>query len=219
MSAGWTAWSGHGNSRACPDTRAAAVCEGGGDFRDLISRAQDIGAALLVRAGRGTQRRVAPAPGGDADLRDHVPGTDPVGRRTIAVPACGGPDRGKGRTAKLTLRCTPVDLMPPKDRAGEPPLCMIAVSALEERPPRRPALPASKTGKKNQPLHRMLPTTGGQGDLRKCLAFDAITAFRVRDLSLPARERPDDMSPQTTSGHSVPLPHTMASRSPGDRRR
>ncbi len=29
-------------------------------------------------------------------------------------------------------------------------------------------------------------------DLRKCLAFDAITAFRVRDLSLLARERPDD---------------------------
>ena len=29
-------------------------------------------------------------------------------------------------------------------------------------------------------------------DLRKCLAFDAITAFRVWDLSLPARERPND---------------------------
>ena len=29
-------------------------------------------------------------------------------------------------------------------------------------------------------------------DLRKCLAFDAITAFRVWDLSLLARERPDD---------------------------
>ena len=29
-------------------------------------------------------------------------------------------------------------------------------------------------------------------DLRKCLAFDVITAFRVWDLSLLARERPDD---------------------------
>ena len=29
-------------------------------------------------------------------------------------------------------------------------------------------------------------------DLRKCLAFDAITAFRVWDLSLLAREKPDD---------------------------
>ena len=29
-------------------------------------------------------------------------------------------------------------------------------------------------------------------DLRRCLAFDAITAFRVRDRSLLARERPDD---------------------------
>ena len=29
-------------------------------------------------------------------------------------------------------------------------------------------------------------------DLRKCLAFDAITAFRVRNLTFLARERPDD---------------------------
>ncbi|MCY4137620.1 MAG: transposase [Rhodobacteraceae bacterium] len=98
---------------------------------------------------------------------------------------------------------------------------MIAVSAREEDPPRRPALPAPKTGKKNQPLHWMLLTTEGQADLdtactvlhwyelrwrierffhalkvgtriedrrldeaddlRSCLAFDAITAFRVRD--------------------------------------
>ena len=29
-------------------------------------------------------------------------------------------------------------------------------------------------------------------DPRKCLAFDAITAFRVRNLTFPARERPDD---------------------------
>ena len=29
-------------------------------------------------------------------------------------------------------------------------------------------------------------------DLRKCLAFDAVTAFRVWDLALRARERPND---------------------------
>ena len=122
---------------------------------------------------------------------------------------------------------------------------MIAVSALEENPPRRPSLPASKTGKKkkNQPLHWMLLTTEGQGDLdtartvlrwyelrwrierffhalkvgtriedrrldeaddlRKCLAFDAITAFRVWDLSLLARERPDEPAGQHVTGDDI----------------
>ena len=109
---------------------------------------------------------------------------------------------------------------------------MIAVSALEEDPPRRPARSTSKKRKQNQPLHWMLLTTEGRAgldtartvlrwyelgwrierffhalkvgtriedrrldeadDLRKCLAFDAITAFRVRDLSILARERPND---------------------------
>ena len=216
---------------ACPDTRVVTVCDREGDFWELISRARDIGAALLVRASRGTKRRVASGSGDDADLWDHVLETEPVGGRTIEVPACGGPHRRKGRTAKLTLRCTPVELLPPKERESEAPLRMIAVSALEETPPRRRLLPGKKK-KKNEPLHWMLLSTEGDADLdtactvlrwyelrwsierffhalkvgtriedrrldeaddlRKCLAFDAITAFRVWDLSLLARERPDD---------------------------
>ena len=123
-------------------------------------------------------------------------------------------------------------------REGEPPVRMIAVWALKEAPPRRPALPAAKQGKaKNAPLNWMSLTSDGQADLdtartvlhwyelrwrierffhalnvdariedrrrddaddlRKCLAFDAITAFRVWNLSFLARERPDDPA----SGH------------------
>ncbi len=191
---------------------------------------------------------------------DNVLGTELVGGRRIEVPACGGPNRRKARTAKLTLRCTPVELLAPKDRCDEPPIRMIAVSAREEDPPRRPALPASKTGKKkSQPLHWMLLTTEGKGDLdtactvlrwyelrwrikrffhalkvgtriedrrldeaddlKKCLAFDAITAFRVCGIfhSSPARGRKTrliDLSPRTTSGRSALSPPTMVSRSP-----
>ena len=211
-------------ARACPDTRVVTVCDREGDFWDLISRAEETGAALLVRASRGVKRRVALASGGAEDLWDHVLGTDPVGVRKIEVPACGGPNRRKGRTARLTLRCTPVDLLPPKDRKGEALVRMIAVSALEETP-------RLKTRKKDgKPLHWMLLTTEGEAgietartvlrwyelrierffhalkvgtriedrrldeanDLKKCLAFDMITAFRVWDLSLLARERPND---------------------------
>ena len=240
-------------ARACPDSRVVTVCDREGDFWELLSRAEQTGAALLVRASRGTQRRVALASGGDADLWDHVLETDPVGGRKIEVPACGGPNRRRGRTAKLTLRCTPVDLLPPKDRESEPPVRMIAVSALEEDPPRRPALPASKQRKqKNKPLHWMLLTTEGQADLdtartvlrwyelrwrierffhalkvgtriedrrldeaddlRKCLAFDAITAFRVWDLSLLARERPDDPASRHVTEDDIRALCALASR-------
>ncbi len=222
----WTDGQAQELARACPDTRVVTVCDREGDFWDLISRAEETGAALLVRASRGVRRRVALASGGAEDLWDHVLGTDPVGARKIKVPACGGPNRRKGRTARLTLRCTPVDLLPPKDRKGEALVRMIAVSALEETP-------CLKTGKKEgKPLHWMLLTTEGEAgietartvlrwyelrwrierffhalkvgtriedrrldeadDLKKCLAFDMITAFRVWDLSLLARERPND---------------------------
>ena len=220
-------------ARACPDSRLVTVRDREGGFRELIARAEQTGAPLLVRAGRGAKRRVALASGGDANLWDHVPGTEPAGGRRIEVPACGGPNRRKARAAKPTLRCTPAELLAPKDRGDDPPVRMIAVSAREEDPPRRPSLPASRTGKKKtQPLHWMLPATEGEadldtactvlrwcelrwrierffhalktgtriedrrldeaGDLRKCLAFDAITAFRVWDPSPLARERPDE---------------------------
>ncbi len=41
------------------------------------------------------------------------------------------------------------------------------------------------------------------GDLRGCLAFDAMTAFRVRDLQLPARESPDSPAERPVSPESV----------------
>ncbi len=86
--------------------------------------------------------------------------------RRIKVPACGGPNRKKVRAAKLTLRCTPVELIAPTDRGDDTPIRMIAVSVREEDPSRRPALPASKIGKKKkQPLHWMLLTTEGEADL------------------------------------------------------
>jgi len=212
---------------ACPGTRVVTVCDREGDFWRLIARARETGAALLVRASRGTRRRVVAGPGQSTDLFSHVLETETLGRRKIEIPACGGPRRRRARTARLALRCTGVELLPPKDRAAEAPLRMIAVSAREEDRPRRQG-----TGRRKAPLDWMLLTTEGQADLEtarmavrwyelrwrierffhalkvgtriedrkldtaadlgKCLAFDAITAFRVWDLSELARERPDD---------------------------
>ena len=112
------AWSGHRNSRTCPESPAVTVCDREGDFREPISRAEQTGAVRLVRASRGAQPRVVVGPGAEADFRNHVLATEPVGGRMIEVPACGGPNRRCGRTAKLNLRCTAVDLLPSKDRVG-----------------------------------------------------------------------------------------------------
>lgn len=209
---------------ACPETRVVSVCDREGDFWALLNHARDTRAALLVRASRSAQRRVVGDDGGAEDLWAHVAKAEPVGARTIAVPARGGPHRRSGRQVRLTLRCLAVELIAPTD-VGGPPQRMIAVSAKEDDPP-------AATAKKGQALHWLLLTTEGQpdletartvlrwyelrwqikrffhalkvgtrvedrrldlaDDLRKCLAFDAITAFRVWDLTWLARTRPHE---------------------------
>ena len=184
-----------------------------------------------------------PLDGGEGrDLWEHVLETAPVGHRKIEVPARGGPNRRKGRVAKLTLRYVEVDLLPPKDRADDPPVRAVAVSVCEENAPRR----------QTKPLHWMLLFNGGvadletarevlrwyelrwrierffhalkQGiriedrrldeadDLRKCLAFDAVTAFRVWDLTHLARKRPDDPATLHVTVDTIETLRALAAR-------
>ncbi len=203
-----------------------------------------------MRASRGPRRRVVLAGGRDADLWERVPGTEPVAERRTGVPACGGPNRRKGGAAELTMRCAEVDLPPPKDRAGDAPVRMVAVSAREGNPPRRPA--TAKGRKRCAPPRWMLPgSSGGAGPgtarevlrwygprwrierflhaLRqgtrmegrrpaaadgppRRLASGAITAFRVRDLPLLARERPDGPATMHVTLQDVPALPALARR-------
>ena len=211
-------------SAACPKARVVTVCDREGDFWELLLAAERSGDAILVRASKSAQRRAALPDGSAEDLWLHVAGVEPAGSRVFEVPGCGGPNRRKARKVRLTIRCKEVDLVPPAEQGGSP-IRMLAVSAIEENPPRS----AARNGK---PLHWMLLTTEGEAsfesactalrwyelrwrierffhalktgtriedrrldeadDLRKCLAFDAITAFRVWDLALLAREKPND---------------------------
>ena len=238
-------------ARACRDSRVVTACDREGDVRELLSRTEQTGAALLVRA----------SPGGAAS------GAAGLGRRRGPVGACAGDgpggraeDRGSClpgvRTVRAAVRrsgpCAARRwMLPPKDRESEPPVRMIAVPALEEDPPRCPALPASKKRKTNQPLHWMLLTNEGQADLdtartvlrwfelrwrierffhalkvgtriedrrldeaddlRRCLAFDANTAFRVRDRSLLAREGPDDPASRQVTENDIQALCALAS--------
>ena len=66
-----------------PGCQLVTVYDREGDFRNLISAAAKTGAAFLVRASRGTHRRILLVWGGDARMRNHVQGTEP------AAPALG----------------------------------------------------------------------------------------------------------------------------------
>ena len=100
--------------------------------------------------------------------------------RSGCATACGGANRRMGRTARLTL------------------LWMLLTTTCE-----------AGTGLDCDGLRwwiecffqalkvaaRIEDRRLDAGDnLRKCLAFDMITAFRVGDLSLPAREKPNDLA-------------------------
>ena len=129
-------------SRACPDTRTAVVCDREGDMWELLRKAEGAEAELLVRACRSKRRRVRRPDGGSEDLRDFMAARPVLAGAEVRIDARGGPDARKGRTAKLELRAARVALLPPKDRAGEPDLPMLAVSAVEAKPPKG-AEPAS----------------------------------------------------------------------------
>ncbi len=230
-------------ARAClDDTRVVTVCDREGDFWEMISRAEETGAALLIRASRGRQRRVALRSGGDADLWDHVLETEP--RCRIVVPACGGPNRRKGREADAVLHARG----PGCPEGGEGPIRMIAVSALEENPPHHLV-----AGKKGEPW--MLLTTEADRktartilrwyelrwkierffhalkvgtrieDRRRGRRSEEVLRFRRRVPGLGPlhpgpreAERPNSMSRGRTSRRSAPSPPITASSFPGHRR-
>ena len=207
-------------SRACPDARTAVVCDREGDMWELLRKAEGGGTELLVRACRSKRRRVRTPDGGSEDLRDFMAAQPVLAGAEVRIDARGGPDARKGRTAKLELRAARVALLPPRDRAGEPDLAMLAVSAVEAEPPDG-AEPASRlllasrgeacaedarTAVRRYRMRWMIEEffrvlkTGLRAedrrfdhvdDLRKCVAFDAVTACRIFDIARAARETPD----------------------------
>lgn len=198
---------------ACPDSRVVAVCDREGDFRALIEDVHERGGGLLIRASRSARRRVR-TDQGDVDLWEHVENAPVLDTQTIRIPACGG---SRARKARLTVRAAMVDLVPPRSPGGQP-IRMVAVSAMETSPPgRKKAVNWMLLGTEGRAdpdrarellkwyrlrwqierfFHALKQGTrigdrrlNHADDLRKCVAFDAITAFRVWDLTWLARNR------------------------------
>lgn len=155
---------------------------------------------------------------GAQDLWTHVEGTAPLGKQTLRIPASGGPRVRQERQAKLTIRAVDMELIPPKSCPGQPSR-MLAVSAKEMSPPKtktalnwmllctegtadlEPAKMILNRYRLRWQIERFLYALK-QGtriqdrqlnqadDLLKCVTFDAITAFRVWDLTWLGRIAP-----------------------------
>jgi len=113
-----------------PQVRLVSVADREADVFDFFTKAQERGLHLLVRAGRN---RSVPQP--EKYLWDFLETVPPSDHLTIEVPRRPGK---ASRSATLTVRFSPVSLLPPKHRRQDPTLPTVslwAVYAKEEDPP------------------------------------------------------------------------------------
>jgi Transposase DNA-binding/Transposase Tn5 dimerisation domain len=115
---------------ALPQVCLVSVADREADVFDFFVKARELGLHLLVRAVRN---RSVPQPG--KYLWDYLENVPPSGHLTIEVPRRPGK---APRRAILTVRYSPVSVLPPKHRRGDPSLSRVslwAVYAKEAEPP------------------------------------------------------------------------------------
>ena len=201
-------------ARACPGTRVVTVCDREGDIWELLSRAVATGTSLVVRACRSKQRRVLCEDGKKKGLWDYMAEQPVLTRRVLTLASCGGKRARKKHNVTLGIRAARIRLVPPGDRTGDAPLSILAVSVVgpqdldwlllttEGQPEKANAVRIVKWYERRWTIEEYFKALkSGMGvedrrfddadDLRKCLAFDAITACRVFDLQRMARDRPN----------------------------
>jgi len=170
-------------SQACPHTRVVTVCDREGDRWPLIRRARASGAGLLVRSNRSRRRRAR--------------------RVRLALWACpvllkapkDEPDQTP--TPMLAVSADEVDADP---KHGEQPLHWLLLTTEGEAGPEQ-ALRVVRWYEACWNIETWFSVlrNGSRiatrqfdhaSDLRKCLAFDAVTACHVHDLNVMARNSP-----------------------------
>ena len=206
---------------ACPDTRVISVCDREGDIREMFAdQASDPQmAGLLVRACASKQRKVIDADGKAVDIREHMAGLKPVDRRTVHVKARGGQQAAKGRKASTELRIARVNLKAPGKSRHTLPVIAVLASETSTPPngqqPLRWLLICSDGEPDRDWAERIIKRYEARwtieeyfrtlkqctriedrrldeaDDLRKCLAFDAVIAWRTFDIQKAAKAEPE----------------------------
>ena len=208
-------------AKSCPDTRVIAVCDREADMFPMLERAAGLDVELLFRSSRGAKRTArTEAEDSPADLWERLASQPVSSILELDLPASGGARARAARTARLEVRSLRADLLPPHRCKERPPQTVHAVSATEIHPPAdtsplhwvllstRPFQDAQEAVQALERYRRRwvieayfkVLKSGARieehrldhaDDLRKYLAFDAITAWRVFDLDRLARAEPD----------------------------
>lgn len=113
----------------CPDTHIVGVCDREGDVYDVFVAERPAGVDWLVRA--GWNRSVAHP---EKYLWEAIAAAPELGQTELQIPGSGNTI---ARTARLTLRCAPVRLRPPRyrRRKGLPDIKVFVIHALEAEVP------------------------------------------------------------------------------------
>ena len=208
-------------AKSCPDTRVIAVCDREADMFPMLERAAGLDVERLFRSSRGAKRTArTEAEDPPADLWERLASQPVSSILELDLPASDGARARAARTARLEVRSLQADLLPPRRCKERPPQTVHAVSATEAHPPAdtsplhwvllstRPFQDAQEAVQALERYRRRwvieayfkVLKSGARieerrldhaDDLRKCLAFDAITAWRVFDLDRLARAEPD----------------------------
>ena len=206
---------------ACPDARVVPVRDREGDFWELPpGAADDPRQTFPVRASRSARRSALSGTGGRTDLWEHMAILPVLAGRTVGTAARGGGSARRKRTAQPGIGAARVTLAAPADAADRRPVETLAVPVTEPDPPAGKEPPGwMLTVSRGEPDPETVrgavgragarwstgewfrvPRSGARigdrqpgtaADLRKCLAFDVITACRVLHLQRLARDRPD----------------------------
>jgi len=110
----------------CPDTHIVGVCDREGDVYDVFVAERPAGVDWLVRA--SWNRSVAHP---EKYLCEAIAAAPVLGQTELQIPGSG---RTIARTARLSVRCAPVRLRPPRyrRRKGLPDVEVFVIHALEE---------------------------------------------------------------------------------------
>ena len=207
-------------SAACGDTtRVVSVCDREGDVWEMFDtqhqNRDQVG--LLVRCNGARQRRVIDGHGRSVALRSYVESSPVVAKRMIFIEEQGGKRARKARCAGLSLRVQAVSVKAPGKTRDT--LSLTAVSVIEDAPPAGVKalnwLLLSSEGEADAQnalrlCHWYEARWGIEEYFRvfkagckvekrqfdsteklvKCMAFDAVTAWRVFDLQRVAKHEP-----------------------------
>lgn len=218
---------------ACGGTRVVTVCDREADIWELLRDAVDNGDELVVRSKRGNGRCVAvDEEGGKECLWEHVGNQPVLGTRKIDIGACGGKRKREEREATLEVRAAAVRVLPPVRESSRSPIEALCVSVYEQEPPggrERLHWVLLSTGGEatfedacrivrwyearwtveeyfkvlKSGLEAEKKRFDDVEDLRKSLAFDAVTAYRVFELERLARDKPELPADKVMTGDEV----------------